>query len=281
MSLLPQPVVTSNAFVLRTWPTGETSVIASLLTAGYGYVRVIAKSARRPASLLRPLVQPGLLTSLEFTLAPHRQLQFLRAGSLILDPLVRAASLEKSAFLLASVELVERCRPSGEREGRLFALCEDFVRVLSCAPPGGEAALFYEFEMALLALQGVAPALDSCSCCGTAVELIGNSGQRFSPASGGVVCGRCGATAVTAEARLLTSAVLVTLRELAALARGRLAAVPLQRQVAREVGVLLHKFMGFHLPGYRLPAALDLLRSQSTQRPGASEEGAGGKESRG
>jgi len=32
--------------------------------------------------------------------------------------------------------------------------------------------------------------------------------------------------------------------------------------VRREVGALLHRFLGYHLPGYRLPAALDLLRAR-------------------
>ena len=113
MSLLPQPVVASDALVLRTWPTGETSVVVSLLTSEYGYVRVIAKSARRPRSVLRPLTEPGRLVSVEFSLVPGRSLQYLRSGSLLLDPLGEGASLESSAFLLAALELVDRCRPAG------------------------------------------------------------------------------------------------------------------------------------------------------------------------
>ena len=35
---------------------------------------------------------------------------------------------------------------------------------------------------------------------------------------------------------------------------------PLARSMRRELGALLHRFLGYHLPGYRLPAALDLLR---------------------
>jgi hypothetical protein len=35
----------------------------------------------------------------------------------------------------------------------------------------------------------------------------------------------------------------------------------LPRPMRRELGSLLHRFLGYHLPGYRLPAALDLLRA--------------------
>lgn len=275
MSLLPKPVKTSDAVVLRTWPTGETSVIASLLTADFGYVRIIAKSARRPHSVLRSLVQPGRLANLEFSLVPDRELQYLRAGSLLLDPLAEAASLEKSVFLLAAVELVDRCRPSGAAEGRLFALCHDYLRMLSCSACASEACLLYAFELALLSLQGVAPALQSCSVCGREVPAGAEAGLRFEPASGGVVCQSCAPGEVNGHGRVLAAEVLQALRVLAIWPAG-IDDVAAPRWVRRQVGILLHHFLGFHLPGYRLPAALDLLRSGSTAgRPEAEAEAAG------
>ena len=72
VGLLSRPVVVCDALVLRTWACGETSVIASLLTDGHGFVKVIAKSARRSGSTLRPLVQPGRLIEVEYGLATGR-----------------------------------------------------------------------------------------------------------------------------------------------------------------------------------------------------------------
>jgi DNA repair protein RecO (recombination protein O) len=259
MSLLPQPVVSSDALVLRTWDTGETSVIASLLTAGHGYVRVIAKSARRPRSALRPLVQPGRLVNLEFGLVAGRELQYLRGGGVLLDPLARAGSLEKSAYLLAAVELVDRCRLAGTGGTGLFALCEGFVRMLSCAPPGGEAGLFYALELALLARQGVAPSLNACAACGAALPPEA-AGLRFSPALGGAVCRTCGGLREGDAGRRLRPESWRALRELAGRGPAVPPPAPSPRPVARDVGILLHHFLGYHLPGYRLPAALDLLR---------------------
>jgi len=235
-------------------------MIASLLTASHGYVRVIAKSARRPTSAFRSVVQPGRLTNLEFTMVPNRQLQFLRAGHVLLDPLAADARLEKAALLLAVVELVDRCRPAGAREGPLFALCMDYIKVLSCAPPGEEVSLFYAFELSLLALQGVAPTLASCSSCGNVHPVEGGSRQWFSPASGGLVCDRCRVDTGTADARNLTSEVLDVLLDLEMKSDGGLQTRPLESHVARQVGILLHRFLSFHLPGYQLPSALELLR---------------------
>ncbi|NCQ33592.1 hypothetical protein GW813_00675, partial [bacterium] len=70
MSVLPRPVACTDALVLRSWPCGETSAIASYLTRDHGYVKVIAKAARRPRSQLRPLVEPGRLIGVEFGLDP-------------------------------------------------------------------------------------------------------------------------------------------------------------------------------------------------------------------
>lgn len=92
MSVLTKPSAASDALVLRAWPCGETSVIASLLTRELGFVKVLAKAARRPRSRLRPLVEPGRLLNVEFGLDPARELQYLRGGSVLLDPLAEGAT---------------------------------------------------------------------------------------------------------------------------------------------------------------------------------------------
>jgi DNA repair protein RecO (recombination protein O) len=45
-------------FVLHTYPFKETSVVAEVFTRSHGRVALIARGARRPASMLRGLVQP-------------------------------------------------------------------------------------------------------------------------------------------------------------------------------------------------------------------------------
>ncbi len=254
MSLLPQPSGAGDAVVLRAWPTGETSVVASLLTAEHGGLRVLAKGARQQASRLRPLVRPGMLASLEFGLAPGRELQYLRGGTVRLDPLA-GGGLERAAFLLAALEIVDRCRPGGGRDGRLFALCHDYLRVLSCAPRGGEAPVFYAFELSLLRLQGVAPVLDACAACGAALGAGDPVG--FGPACGGLLCAAC----LGGEAGWpLAPETVADLRRLAAAPPAGPASGPADPRIRRQVGIALHRFLEHHLPNYRLPSALDLLR---------------------
>ncbi|MHB8078651.1 MAG: DNA repair protein RecO [Candidatus Krumholzibacteriia bacterium] len=269
MSLLPQPVAATDAIVLRAWPTGETSVVAALLTARCGQLRVIAKGARGAGSALRPLVQPGRLVSVECGLDPRRQLQYLRAGGVLLDPLAGGNSLERTAFLLAGLELVEQCRLAGDREAGLFELGREFLTMLSCAPREGAARLFYAFELALLQLHGLAPVLEGCAACDSSLPRAAGAAVRFSPAAGGVICGACAAAGRGRDGRPLAWETLVGLRELAAGPAAAVAcAAPAWRE--RETGIVLHGFLGYHLPGYRLPAALALLRAGRPAAAGAA-----------
>jgi DNA repair protein RecO (recombination protein O) len=281
MSLLPQPTGSGAAVVLRTWPSGETSVIASLLTADHGPLRVIAKGARRPHSALRPLVQPGFLVEVEYGLTPGRQLQYLRGGTVVLDPLATAPTLERHAFLLAAVELADRCPLTAARGGELYELCHDYVRVLSCAAPGQEALLFYGFELSLLRLQGLCPQVEACTVCGRVVA-IREPGTWFVPGGGGLVCGDCRRQEGAAEDPSgLATAGRALPREVRGLLR-RLASAPPAadpddsppaRWAVRELGILLHRFQEYHLPGYRLPAALGLLRpAQAAGPPSATRK---------
>lgn len=47
-----------TGFILHTYPFKETSVVAEVFTRRHGRVALIARGARRPASMLRGLVQP-------------------------------------------------------------------------------------------------------------------------------------------------------------------------------------------------------------------------------
>ena len=276
---MPKPTAITEALVLRVWNCGESSCIGSLLTAQEGFVKVLAKGVRNPGSRLRPLVEPGRLVTVEFSLDPGRDLQFLRGGSVNLAPLYEEPSLEKSAFLLGALELIDRCRPLGAVAGHrgavgLFAVCEDFVRMLSstsCRAPG---LLFFAFEWELLERHGMAPEISSCISCGGSFSDMAGAPLWFSPGEGGLVCDLCsrngvsGKRAVSAEAlellgRLASEGLSIGLNE------------PLTRAMRREIGTALHHFMGYHLPGYRLPAALDLLRSGRPKKSVSNDEETG------
>ncbi|MBM4131724.1 DNA repair protein RecO [bacterium] len=276
MGVVTRPAAATDALVLRAWPCGETSAVASLLTRDHGYVKVIAKAARRPLSTLRPLVEPGRLVAVEFSLDPARELQYLRGGEVAFDPLGAEPTLERSAYLLGALELVDRCRPVGAPErgeqaaAGLFAVCDAYLRMLS-SPAGPDPALaFFAFEWELLDRHGLAPELARCCACGQGVAAVAGATRRFSAAEGGLMCGACARGGADEGCRPLGDAALALLAALAdgGLAAARRTASP-PTTVRREVGGHLHRFLGYHLPGYRLPGALDLLRTGRAAPPTA------------
>jgi DNA repair protein RecO (recombination protein O) len=271
MSVLPQPSVSCDSLVLRAWPCGETSVIASLLTRDHGYVKVIAKAARRPQSRLRALVEPGRLVAVEFSWDSRRELQYLRGGSVEWDALGPGVTLEQSAFLQSALELVDRCRPAAGTDADtgdhtaatdLFGICDRFIRVLSSPSCPRPDLAFFAFEWQLLDRHGVAPEVAGCTSCGRAQAELQAHGMWFSPAEGGAICGTCAAGDGVNRGKPLGAAALKIFERMAS---GRLdlaGPAAFERPLRREVGAHLHNFLGYHLPGYRLPAALDLLRAR-------------------
>ena len=271
MSLLGRPTAATRALVLRAWPCGETSVIASLLCGELGFVKVVAKGARQPRSRLRPLVEPGRLVEVEFSLDPTRELQYLRGGGVVLDTLGGRATLERTAYLLAALELVDRCRPaaSGAGDGAeeaLFGVCEEFLGVLSSPTCSDPAVLFFAFEWRLLDRHGTAPQVECCSCCGCGGADLQAGAVWFLPAEGGIVCGSCARGGTAAGARPVGPEALALVRRVATGKLAGVAAGAAEPSLRREAGTLLHRFLGYHLPGYRLPAALDLLRTGKDRR---------------
>ncbi|PID81602.1 hypothetical protein CSB20_02110 [bacterium DOLZORAL124_64_63] len=265
MGVLAKPTLSCDAVVLRAFPSGETSVIASLLTRTEGFVKVVAKAARRPRSRLRPLVEPGRLVSVELSWDPARELQYLRGGSVRLDPLLTGVDLERSAFLLAALELTDRCRlnPGGEAAGgevagaeAMFGVCDAFIRMLSSGADAEPARLFFAFEWLLLKNHGLDPEVVACAVCGRVLDYSGDGTNLwFQPAEGGAVCHLCGGAG-----RPLSREALAEFRLFETGVDAGSAGRPLSRILRRELGAHLHHFLGFHLPGYRLPVALDLLR---------------------
>jgi len=264
MGVISKPSAHGPALVLRKWTCGETSLIASLLTRDLGYVKVIAKGARKANSRLRALVEPGRLVEVEFGLDPHRDLQYLRGGSVHLDGLTATPDLDRTCFMLGALELVDRCRPFEANRPHptapeLFAVCEEFLRVLSSESHPDPALLFFSFEWEFLEFHGLAPEVLTCVACGQALRPDGALPVYFDAVEGGAQCGDC-RERNDGAVRDLGAETLTWLQRFAAGGLPRDHGEVLARPVRRELGATLHRFLGYHLPGYRLPAALDMLR---------------------
>ena len=123
------------------------------------------------------------------------------------------------------------------------------------------ALLFFAFEWELLQRHGVAPEVGSCASCGNSTEDIKDSVLWFSPADGGLVCGGCVRLGDAAGGKPMGPEALACLRRLSGTGLRTPMDQHMERGLRRQIGAHLHRFLGYHMPGYRLPSALDLLRA--------------------
>lgn len=192
-----RPPVTDGALLLRRTPYGESSLIVHVLTRSSGRVELIAKGAHRPKSRFCGVLDWFDTLSLEWT--PSRvpgELGTLRTGQLVQRR--RGPTRDLGAYRAAQtmVELVDLATRAGAVEQGTFELLERGLDALDRGGSGGAgpapALVLATFELRLLGVLGLEPALERCAVCGEpAPPPDGAQGRAaFSTQAGGRLCPR-------------------------------------------------------------------------------------------
>ena len=157
-------LIRCDARFLRSYPLGETSLIAVLLTPEHGLIRAVAKGARETRSRYRGLMEAGW--PLEVQVYPKRAgLHLLKEAALRGRLPQPSRRLEPWVLRLAAIELILASSEEGAALPGLFDLLEEYLGVFDAG--GEEGPLpFFAFEAGLLALHGFGPSLTSCGICG-------------------------------------------------------------------------------------------------------------------
>jgi len=191
-----------QAVVLRTIKLGEADRIVTLLTAGRGKVRAVAKGVRKTrsrfGSRLEPMVHVSLLmyegrSDLDIV-TQAETVEVFRAVREDLDRLSKAQSL---------LEACDQVAQEGHANVRLYQMLLGALRALAAhdAP-----MLVPSFFLKVLAAEGFHPVLDRCVACDRVDGLV-----AFDQVEGGVLCAGCssgGSTPLSAGALSLVRAVL-------------------------------------------------------------------------
>jgi DNA repair protein RecO (recombination protein O) len=152
-----------RAIVLRTWKLGETDRILSLLTAGRGKVRAVAKGVRRPGSRFGGRLEPYSLVDLQ--LYEGRSLDGVNQAELVEPHAAVREDWERSAAAAVMAELVDAVAQEGQREPRLFLLLRSALGALDASPP--DPTVFLDaFLLRAAASQGFPVRATSCATCG-------------------------------------------------------------------------------------------------------------------
>ena len=181
------PPLTTDALVLRTFPLGEMSVVAVLLTRSRGKVRAVAKGARGPGDKYQSSLQP--LSEVRTTLYGREGTELFRLGAV---ELLRSSeppnsNLESLLALEYCAELFEAFLPPDVRDDDAYRLGRSCVTALKQRGSDGTAVMRYA-EAWTLKLHGLYPSLVRCLACQK--PLTG--GLAFDRVAGRVVCANCG-----------------------------------------------------------------------------------------
>lgn len=177
----------TDAIVLRSLNHGESDLIVTLLTSGYGKLRGIAKGARRSRKRFANALEPYTRLSIIFSTKGADNLSLIEAADIVDHyPDIRS-DLQRTLVSSYFMDLVDLFSSDGKLNADLFNL---LCAVLDNIDKHGTSdVLVRVFELHLLKFVGYEPVLDRCVICRTPL----NDGKlyAFSPAAGGLHCRPC------------------------------------------------------------------------------------------
>jgi DNA repair protein RecO (recombination protein O) len=182
-------IVRTEAFVLKAFRFGETSMIYRLLTRDRGVVPVIAKGARRPRSRLGAAVDPFRRLDVTYYDRPGREIQTLSQAEVLADHPDIVASLERLEAAGEWFRFLRAMLPDGAPAEPIYALAVEALERLERLPVGRLARWQAYHRAAAAARLGLAAQLDACLGCGR--ELPDGGPLRFSIEEGGLACASC------------------------------------------------------------------------------------------
>jgi len=189
--------------VLRTMRLGEADRIVTLLTAGRGKVRAVAKGVRKTKSRFGGRLEP--LNHLALLLYEGRELDIVTQADTLEQFRVVREDLDRLAKATSLLEVADQVAQERQAAPRLYTMLLGALRALSASDG---PLLVPAFFLKVLSLEGFHPVLDECAGCGSsAPELV-----AFDVAEGGALCrvcaGRLSAVGLSADGLALVRRIL-------------------------------------------------------------------------
>jgi DNA repair protein RecO (recombination protein O) len=197
-------LVTTDAIVLRTYNLAESDRIVLCLTRTSGLVRGVAKGARRMKSRFGAALEPFTQIRLAYHEKENRELVSISSTEIIRSHFELNAQPEVTEVIAYMSELVTDFAPPHQEDELLFRMVTACVEALAEASRDARAITRY-FEIWLLRLAGLFPALRTCVKCDVAFE---GSAPVFVDNELASYCAKCR----TGTGSLLPAEVITTIR---------------------------------------------------------------------
>lgn len=182
-------LVRTEAFVLKAFRYGETSMIYRLLTRDRGVVPVIAKGVRRPKSRFGASLDPFHRLSVVYYDKPNREIQTLSQVELLAAHPGVVSSLERMEAAGSWFRFLRAVVPEHAPAEPIYALAVASLERLESVPVE-HVRRWETYHRAVAAERlGLAPRLDACAACGR--DLPDPRGMALAVEEGGVICHAC------------------------------------------------------------------------------------------
>ena len=178
-------VYRTEAVIIRRSDFGEADRLLTLYTP-QGKRRVVAKGARKTTSRLAGHIE--LFTHTSLLLAIGRNLHIVTQSTILHSFEMLRGDLRRIGAAYYAAELIDRLTEEEDENHPAFELLVATLAALDASRNVDLALRFYELH--LLGYLGYRPQLYHCAVC---QEALTEEANRFSPASGGVLCPRCAA----------------------------------------------------------------------------------------
>jgi DNA repair protein RecO (recombination protein O) len=229
----------TDAIILRRYPLRETSLLLFFYTKDFGKIKGVIRGIRGPRGQFGSFPEIFTLNKIVFYASRKREYVYLTECDLVdLFKNIRL-DLERTGYASYIIEMVDATSMFHDTNKVLFQLLVDSLHAL-CGP-GSARRIARIFEIKLLLILGLMPAVDRCLQCGKAV----NSGTRFSFKLGGLLCRNCDAADRAAVDILPGTINFIYHIEKASYQKAT--RVKVSKQVGEEVESILRKFLDIHI----------------------------------
>jgi DNA repair protein RecO (recombination protein O) len=176
----------TEAFVLRSYPLGESDRIVTFLTRGAGKVRGVAKGARRSRRRFGSNLELLSRVRLAYFEREGSDLVRVESAELLESFYLLQEDPERGAVLACFAEIADAFAREQQEDEAFFRLLHATLRAVRDGVGLDWAGRY--FEIWTLRLHGVLPSLRQCAACGSGLL---ERGGRLDRRDGSVRCRRC------------------------------------------------------------------------------------------
>ena len=232
----------TEAIVLRTRDFSETSLIVSFYTRELGKINGLAKGIKTRRKKYNGYLQPFTYNDIVFYEKVHGGLCIISQCDLRdFFPVIRE-DLQKIAYASYFIELVDKATPVQDKNIEIFNLLLNSLGLLAVEDARKICCIF---EIKLLDLIGLMPAITDCVHCGSVIR----GEARFSHSLGGTLCRRC--FYKDCKSSPMLKGTIATIAYIDKMDYSQIPRLRLNYAVEQNLREILNLLLGFHL-GSRL-----------------------------